>query len=65
MSELNNTFRAVAYTKSDSSGKRLVALEAAIDLILARVGSSGADLAAEMSRLSTYVDQIQEAAKPK
>ncbi|WVV46841.1 hypothetical protein THH46_16165 [Pseudomonas sp. NA13] len=65
MSELNNTFRAVAYSKSDAAGKRLVALEAAIDLILARVGSSGADLSAEMNRLSTYVDQILEAAKPK
>lgn len=63
MSELNNTFRAVAYVKSDDAGKRLVALEAAIDLILARVGSSGSDLSAEMNRLSTYVDQIQEAAK--
>jgi len=65
MSELNNTFRSLVYHKSDDTGKRLVALETAIDLIKARVGSSGADLGAEMNRLSTYVDQILEAAKPK
>lgn len=65
MSELNNTFRALAFNKSDDYGKRLVALETAIDLIKARVGSSGADLGSEMNRLSTYVDQILDAAKLK
>lgn len=65
MSDLNNTFRSMAYIKSDDSGKRLVALEAAIDLIMAHVGSSNADLSVEMGRLSTYVDQILDAAKPK
>ncbi|RMT91285.1 hypothetical protein ALP37_02907 [Pseudomonas amygdali pv. sesami] len=65
MAELNNTFRASAYSNSDVNGKRLVAVEAAIDLIVARVSVSGADLEAEMSRLSTYADQIQEAVKVK
>lgn len=65
MSELNNIFRANAYIKSSDEGKRLVAVEAAIDLIAARVSASGADLEGEMSRLSSYADQIQEALKVK
>lgn len=63
MAELNNTFRANAYAQTGAEGKRLVAVEAAIDLIIARVSSEGADLEAEMNRLSKYADQIQEAAK--
>lgn len=65
MAELNNTFRANAYAQTSAEGKRLIAVETAIDLIIARVSSEGADLEAEMSRLSKYADQIQEAVKIK
>lgn len=65
MPDPNNTFRSMAFFKSDDDGKRLVALESAIELIKARVGASGADLPSEMNRLSTYVDQILDAAKLK
>ncbi|MBS4090685.1 MULTISPECIES: hypothetical protein [Pseudomonas] len=65
MAELNNTFRATAYAQSGAEGKRLVAVEAAIDLIVARVSTEGADLEGEMNRLSQYADQIQEAVKVK
>ncbi|WP_313740481.1 hypothetical protein [Pseudomonas sp.] len=65
MSDPNHTFRSLAFFKSDDSGKRLVALESAIELIKTRVGVSGADLTSEMNSLSTYVDQILDAAEPK
>ncbi|AGZ34699.1 MAG: hypothetical protein ACOKSU_26095 [Pseudomonas sp.] len=65
MADQIKTFRVNAYAQSGAEGKRLVAVEAAIDLIIARVSSEGADLEAEMSRLSKYADQIQEAVKIK
>jgi hypothetical protein len=65
MAELNNIFRVNAYAQSGAEGKRLVAVEAAIDLIAARVSAESADLEGEMSRLSKYADQIQEAVKVK
>lgn len=65
MADQIKTFRVNAYAQSGVEGKRLVAVEAAIDLIIARVSSEGADLEAEMSRLSKYADQIQEAVKIK
>ena len=63
MAELNNIFRVNAYIQSGEEGKRLIAVEAAIDLIAVRVSTEGADLEGEMNRLSKYADQIQQAVK--
>ncbi|AHG41121.1 hypothetical protein N018_13240 [Pseudomonas syringae CC1557] len=53
------------YGNGDDEDKRIMAVNAALELIHARVSTSsvGGLLEGEMSRLSDYADQIQAAIK--
>lgn len=58
----------VKYYTGDNSDKRALAVNAALELISARVGATspnGSHLDVEISRLSEYTDKIQEALKAK
>lgn len=67
MSELfKNLNRSNMGGKGSADSTREAAVGAALELIAARVGSAATvNLAEEMSSLSTYADQIQEALKAK
>ena len=59
-------FESAAYFKTNSDGRRVLAVSAALELIAKRVaGPSPSTLEAELKNLSKYADQIQAAAKLK
>lgn len=55
------------YANGDSEDKRILAVNAALELIQARVSNSTVSglLEGELNRLSTYADQIQAAISQK
>jgi hypothetical protein len=62
----NTILNVPAYYKSDDSGKRHFAVASALDLIAKKVSASpNTVLEFELSKLSSYADQIQAAISKK